>query len=285
MIHIPWHTKIIGKIILSRIPLSYNHWKTLGIFKHGKMQDPSYVLAVFKKHYDRVNFKRKGKGFVALELGPGDSLCSALVARCFGASLTYLVDVENFAKDDLASYHAMTDYLRKLGYNTNNINGVRTFAEMMEKMGANYSTKGLQSLREMPDQSVDFIWSQAVLEHLKLKDFLDIMRELRRILRADGVCSHRIDLKDHLGGALNHLRFSDKLWESNLFVSSGFYTNRIRYSEMLELFESAGFSVTVIAKDKWDRLPTPRPCLADKFRKLPDEELSISGFDVVLKPR
>lgn len=94
--------------------------------------------------------------------------------------------------------------------------------------------------------SIDFIWSQAVLEHIRKSEFLDTMLELHRILRPNGVCSHVVDLKDHLGGALNNLRFSEKLWESNFMASSGFYTNRIRYSEMLDIFHQAGFSVEVV---------------------------------------
>ena len=55
------------------------------------------------------------------------------------------------------------------------------------------------------------IWSQAVLEHLKKSEFLEIMIELRRIIKDDGICSHKIDLKDHLYTSLNKIRFSEKI--------------------------------------------------------------------------
>jgi predicted SAM-dependent methyltransferase len=139
-------------------------------------------------------------------------------------------------------------------------------------------------LRSLKSQSVDFIWSQAVLEHIRKAEFLDTMLELRRIIRADGVCSHVVDLKDHLGGGLNNLRFPENLWESNFMSSSGFYTNRIRYSEMVDIFTQAGFSVEIVKVSRWQGVPTPRSKIAENFRNLSDEELCISGFSVLLRP-
>jgi len=74
------------------------------------------------------------------------------------------------------------------------------------------------------------------------------------------------------------------LWESEFMARSGFYTNRIRYREFLELFKRAGFDVEVKRVLRWDRLPTPRNKLNEAFRSLPDDELLVYGFDVVLRP-
>ena len=57
--------------------------------------------------------------------------------------------------------------------------------------------------------------------------------------------SHQIDLRDHLGGGLNNLRFSDSLWESNFFVKSGFYTNRISFDKMISIFENISFKYEI----------------------------------------
>jgi len=104
---IPWYAKMLSKIILSRIPSNYRLWQRIGIFKHGQMEQPAYALKVFKMHYERVDFTRKGKGFVVLELGPGDSLFSALIADAFNASESYLIDAGQFARHDLALYQIM----------------------------------------------------------------------------------------------------------------------------------------------------------------------------------
>ena len=62
-------------------------------------------------------------------------------------------------------------------------------------------TNGLESWSEIEDESIDFIFSQAVLEHIPKNDFRQTMIECHRILKQNGVISHTIDLKDHLGGA------------------------------------------------------------------------------------
>jgi hypothetical protein len=90
---VPWQLKIAAKIVLVRVPVPYHLWEKIGLFKQGGMDRPDYALKAFRLLFDAVSFARKSESFVALELGPGDSLCSALIARTFGASRTFLVDV------------------------------------------------------------------------------------------------------------------------------------------------------------------------------------------------
>ena len=284
-IFIPWQAKIAAKLVLSRLPLNYKFWKRLGLFVHGHMEQLEYAHGVFRKHFDRVAFGRKEDGFVALELGPGDSLFSALLASAFGSSLTYLVDVGSYAKREMAPYRAMLDYLVNNGFPVSGLSSISSLNELLEACNARYEVGGLASLRKIPDRSVDFIWSQAVSEHIRKDAFLDTMRELRRVLQNDGVSSHCVDFKDHLGGALNNLRFPKLLWEQDAIANAGFYTNRIRYSEMIQLFQQAGFDVEVLEVKRWEGLPTPRSRLAAEFQHWDDEELRISGFDAVLRPR
>jgi predicted SAM-dependent methyltransferase len=139
-------------------------------------------------------------------------------------------------------------------------------------------------MKEIPDASVDIIWSQAVLEHIRFSEFDDYLTQMRRIIKPDGLCSHRVDLKDHLGGELNNLRFNRKLWESDFFSKSGFYTNRIRFSDMLQRFKAAGFEIAWVKEDRWNALPTPVKRLDQDFQKLEINELCVSGFDVILMP-
>lgn len=283
---IPWQGRILGKLLLSCVPSSYRFWQQLGLFRHGEMDDPIYAYGVFRKHYDQVDFSRKGNGFVTLELGPGDSLFSAQIAFALGAEASYLVDVGRFAKEGFDPYLRMALFLREHGLNAPVASGVESVEGLLANWGARYLCEGLKSLYEIPDRSVDFIWSHAVLEHVRKAEFASILGELRRIIRPGGVCSHRIDLMDHLGGALNNLRFSERCWELEWMAGAGsFYTNRIRYAEMLNLFWQAGFNVEVTSVQQWDRLPTPRAKMAAKFRELPDEDLKVLGFDVFLSPR
>jgi SAM-dependent methyltransferase len=248
------------------------------------MLDPSYAHEVFATHFERTTFARRDEGFVALELGPGDSLFSSLIAHAYGGSASYLVDVGHFAVDDLDHYRAMADYLEGKGLRVADMTSIGSLEELLAACATHYETQGLSSLRGIPDESVDFVWSQAVLEHVRQAEFFDIMKELRRVVRADGVSSHTIDLRDHLGDALNNLRFSESLWESNFMATSGFYTNRIRFSEMLSIFRRSGWDVEVALVNRWAKVPTPKRKLSKDFRHLPDEELRVSTFDAILHP-
>jgi SAM-dependent methyltransferase len=281
--YVPWWGKLGGKIVLSRLPFDYRSWAKLGIFKLGEMVDPDYALGVFQFHWKQANLELKGKnGLTVLELGPGDSLLSAPIAKSVGAKRCYLVDIGAFASRDLDPFHRLLDRLAKDGGNVSSLRGCKNWDEILAACDAQYLTSGLESLRQIPAGSIDLIWSQAVLEHIPRKDFPEMMCELKRILREDGRCTHTVDLTDHLGGGLNNLRFSEKLWESHFFSSSGFYTNRIRCEEMLEIFHAAGFSIFSLEKKMWSTLPISRDRLDGKFASLPQGDLLTFGFDVVL---
>jgi SAM-dependent methyltransferase len=280
--YIPWQLKIALKLVLSRIPFNYRLWKKAGVFELGGMERPQYALNVFRRHFDAATFARKTGEFTALEIGPGDSLSSALIARTFGASRTYLVDVGPFASTDLASYRRLASHLRGLGLQPPDVESCSTFDQFKTVCCVEYLTEGLASLRKIPPASVDFIWSHAVLPHVRRHDFLPTLLELRRIQRPDGVGSHHTAFSDILGGKLNDLRFSDRVWESPFMANSGFYTNRLRYEELLGLFRQAGFEPEILHVTRWTTLPTPRRKMAEPFASLPETDLQVSGLDVVL---
>jgi hypothetical protein len=154
---VPWQLKIAAKLVLARIPLSYRFWKRAGLFNLGGMERPEYALSVFRRHFDAANFGRKRGNFVGLELGPGDSLFSALIARSFGASRTYLVDVGPFMCPDVTFYRQMEFHLRELGLQPPSLANCSTLNDVISACSAEYLTEGLGSLRKLPSGSVDFV--------------------------------------------------------------------------------------------------------------------------------
>lgn len=246
------------------------------------MDTSRYAISVFNSHVVRAGLTGKLSGRTILELGPGDSIATAIIATAQGARAV-LVDSGMFVRTDIAPYLELQRVLSDKGCFTPDFTGCDSIQDILSMCGIRYLTEGLTSLKQIENESIDFIFSQAVLEHIKRGEFLDTMTQCHRILRSDGICSHRIDLKDHLGGALNNLRFSTNIWESKVFANSGFYTNRIRYSEMLQLFLRAGFSFEVTDARRWETLPTARNKLDQEFWDIPDDELCISGFDVLLR--
>jgi SAM-dependent methyltransferase len=280
---VPWQLKIAAKIVLARLPLSYHFWEKIGLFKHGGMERPEYALRIFRRHYDAAGLAGKAGGFVGLELGPGDSLCSALIAKTFGGSKTFLVDVEACATMDMGVYRRMEAHLRQLGMYPPNLDHCKTMDDVAKACGAEYLSEGLDSLRKIPTGSVDFVWSNAVLPYVRRNQFVPTLQELRRVQRQGGVASHAIPIKDIIGGKLNDLRFGPGIWESPLMANSRFYTNRLRYQELLRLFREAGFEPEVIRRGEWETLPTPRRKMAKEFAMLPEEDLKVAEFDVLLR--
>lgn len=280
---IPWWFKIAAKIVLSRVPVSYRSFANVGIFRHGKMCEPDYAIEVFSNHFKRSGIASNQKQFVGLELGVGDSVVSAIIANANGASSCYLVDSGRFAAEDIEIYANVVSELQRRGFAVEDLNNTAILDDVLTKYGGIYLTEGLRSLQTIPDSTVDFIWSQAVLEHIRVHEFDAMMAEFKRIVRPGGIMSHRVDLKDHLGGALNNHRISSKTWEADWMAKSGFYTNRISYRDMLQRFEQAGFSVEILHVDRWNEMPTPKHQMADEFSSISDEDLSVSGFDILLK--
>lgn len=281
---LPWWSKIAAKLVLSRMPAGYGVWQRLGLFRHGDMDTALYALGVFSSHVEHAGLAGGLAGKTVLELGPGDSVATAPIASAHGAR-AILVDAGAFAQPDVRAYRQLADALCSVGLipPAALLGGTARLDELLEACGATYLTQGLASLRAIDAASVDFIFSQAVLEHIRKDEFLDTQRELARILKPGGVCSHRVDLRDHLGGGLNNLRFSERLWETQFFAKSGFYTNRIRIDEMIALFRQAGFEVELGDVRRWDALPVQRWRLAAAFRQIPDEVLNVCGFDVRLR--
>jgi SAM-dependent methyltransferase len=245
------------------------------------MDNARYAVEVLDYHARRAGLDGQLSGKVVLELGPGDSIATAVVAAAHGARAV-LVDSGSFARTDHVLYQTLAGELRARGLEPPDLQGCETIERMLARCNSVYLSAGLTSLRALESASVDFIFSHAVLEHVRRAEFLETFRQCRRILKPGGVASHRIDLADHLGGALNNRRFSEKTWESPLFVNSGFYTNRLSVNEMLALFRESGFTVEIGNVDRWPALPTPRRRLAREFLHITDEELCVSGFDALL---
>ena len=275
----PWRLKLGAKIVLSRLPLRYGLWQRLQLFRHGQMTDIRYAERVFAGHAALIPQATNGDAPVLLELGPGDSLVSMLLGYRCSAAHTWLVDAGTYAVNDPAFY---SEAAAVLGIGAG---PWRTMAEMFAECRGSYLTEGLASLGTLPTASVDFIWSQAVLEHVRLADFEGTARELRRVLRPGGRMSHQIDFKDHLGGRLNSLRFSPKTWEGDLFSRSGFYTNRLRLDEVVSVFKAAGFSVEVRNSTRWSALPTPRSAMDPSFSAIPETDMLVSDAHLVMQPR
>ena len=120
--------------------------------------------------------------------------------------------------------------------------------EFMERAGIVYMAPCDAANTGLPAASVDCHFSVTVFEHVPGEVIAGIMREAKRILKDTGLAIHFIDPSDHFQhqdpsiGRSNFLRYSEEEWHriaGNQFA----YTNRLRRSDLVRLFEEAGFDI------------------------------------------
>jgi len=220
-----------------------------------------------------------------LELGPGDGILSALLAPALKSAGLSLLDSDDYIDKDINKYYRQVNHFldRYNQYVLPDYSSSTTIDEILQSAGGAYYYKGLPSLRSLKDNSFDIIYSQAVLEHIKRNEFSETIRQCRRLLKPGGIMSHVIDFKDHLGGGLNNLRIPSSLWERAWFASKGnFYTNRLRYSEVIRIFEDYGFVVKVVEVNRFETIQIQKKHLAREFSDLSEDDLSISEAHLVM---
>lgn len=274
---VPWWAKIAAKLVLSRLPVGYSIWSRLGLFRHGA-PDAARMVRSFEEAFAawRGDGERPFGSF--LELGPGDSLGHALSAKARGAQSIYMVDVGDFATHDERHYRAIARELAALALPAPAADAPLDRSGVLAVTGARYLCEGVRSLQGIPDACIDIVYSTAALEHVNRDEFEPVLRELYRVLKPGGIGYHGVDLRDHLGGGLANLRIPSRLWEQPWFARSGFYTNRLRYREIIAMSRRVGFRVQVPMATVWKRLPVRRRQLAAEFRGHGEDDLAISTF-------
>ena len=98
-----------------------------------------------------------------------------------------------------------------------------------------------EALRSVESGSVDFVYSNATLEHVF--DVARTAQETARVMREGGVAAHQIDLRYHFHDfqrPLDHLVVDDDEFLAEATASRWICGNRLRSIEFIGHFESAG---------------------------------------------
>ena len=127
----------------------------------------------------------------------------------------------------------------------------RTFDELYRVLNITYIVDE-EGIPRLPDHSVDMIYSQDVLEHVRRESFDASIGEWRRVLKPQGRFLALVGLDDHLAhydktkSMKEYLYHSDKLWDS-LLGNRLQYINRLTVTEIIAALERNGFDV-----EKWE---------------------------------
>ncbi|MCB0727752.1 MAG: class I SAM-dependent methyltransferase [Ignavibacteriae bacterium] len=139
--------------------------------------------------------------------------------------------------------------------------------------------------------SIDFILSNATMEHIPQIHLPDIMKECHRILKPGGIMSNAIDYRDHWSffdnsiSVYNYLQFNDKEWDR--LNPSIMYQNRMRHKDHMKIINDCGFEVLEELPDLPDQTELNQLKelkLNDRFKdNYTTEELSIKSSMLVLR--
>lgn len=265
-------------------------------------EDVEYSLSVTRQHVGAL--KECGldtlKDRVIVEIGPGGNLGNALILAVAGAQRVYCVD--NYRHVDfqsrLASFYRrlvdriLDDPSAALSGVMDSVSTERIRAALDDVITCGADTIAFNEERirylapceaeaiPLPDASVDVVFSQAVLEHVRQP--AQVCREFARVLRPGGWTSHVIDLRDHFDASgLQMLRYPRWLWELMSSHSHG-HVNRARAPHFESYFRDSGFEL--LRSDATEKLPNASALLGrvdEEFSGLSVDQLAIVGLAVV----
>jgi hypothetical protein len=197
-----------------------------------------------------------------VEIGTGWRPVLPYVLYLLGAKRIRTYDINRWLTRDYAldTWRAMEDNLEtistlsgrssfdvKSAYYEAEIEGL-DLDKLLQALRITYKSPEHFENSQIRSDSVDFVVSSNVLEHIPADLLSRMHKESHRILRGSALCVHRFNPQDHFAeldpsiSNINFLRFSEKKWQ--WYGGSGLaYHNRLRSSDHRKLFESAGFNM------------------------------------------
>lgn len=249
---------------------------------------------------------------VIAELGPGDSIGIGLTALLSGAEKYYALDAIRFIKTkrNIEILNELADLFRKREAIPDENEFPRVLPRLdsykfpeniltKERLNESLGKERIKSIRNVlldggmssggiqisyfapwhnsdiiKSNSVDMIYSQAVLEHIENLKFT--YSTLYKWLKPDGFMSHVIDFKSHRYAKKwnGHWGYSKFLWKL-IRGRRTFLLNRHPYSSHTGLMQKAGFKIISNIKTK-DTSGILRKNLASEFKNISDNDLITS---------
>ena len=258
---IPWQVKFLFKYICSYFNINYKQLNKLNLVSYSSDSCFESIHNSFLMHLRNFRKNKIKKDFVFLEIGPGDKILYALCAFFYGSKKIYLIDQSHYLKRNRKIEKRFFYYLK------NNSTGLTSIRRNLSEFKYTYPKNGLHSLKNIQNSSVDFILSNQVFEHIKKDEVKPFFIEIDKKLKHNGIASHRIDFRDHLGYSLNNLRFSERFWESEVIRKSLMYCNRLRIDDYVLLLKQRNIPYVITSTSRWSRLPIPLNQMSYPFRK------------------
>jgi len=285
-----WQTKARAFSVLSNIPFGENIHYALQRYVTRRLPRPEkqvksvYALAQRLLGVHEAYSQRPLRDSTCFEFGAGRDLIIPLAFSVHGAQRFITVDIERLAKLELIRSNAAI--IARLSGTSHPV--IVSFDDLERSWRIDYRAPADSRATGLPAGSIDCAVSVETLEHIPKSAIAAILKELRRIMRPDGLILMQIDYGDHFKGfdpsisSFNFLTYSEEDWLP--FQSRFQYVNRLRHSEYLELFRESGFE---LLSEQPDRQPPERYILerlAPCFRGFSEEDLFTLSSLIVGRP-
>jgi hypothetical protein len=277
-----------------------------------------YCYTVWLRHLSRLHENALPTSFTSVaELGPGDSIGIGLAAVLSGADRYTALDVKAHANPetnlrifeelvelfraraplpDDSEFPMVQPKLARYDFPERLLNDARLAAALAEPR----LSRIRDALRDqqgpvrisyvapwydpsvVEERSADFLFSQAVLEHV---DDLDAAyAAMRRSLKPGGIMSHSIDFSSHdITRAWNgHWTLSDRAWRL-VRGDRPYLINREPLSRHVALLQEYGFDILKVESRQDAVSKSFRR--AHRFRSMSDEDVRTRGAFVVARAR
>jgi len=281
---VPWWGKLGLKLGLAALGISGARARALGIAEPSfTILDPDRVLGSPRAWAEQAGALLGRTPRTVLEVGPGRMVVRAPALAALGYTSIWYLDTADSAPRDLAPYRATAAIAAAAGLAPPDLDTATDRDDVLRRCGASLLTGGAEALDAVPDGSVDLVVSEVALEHVRREAMAPLLRALRRVTAPDGVGLHGVEFHDHLGGGLQHLRFSDRFWARPLVGRAGLYVNRLGLSAVVGAFEDAGFAVAVPRALVWPRRPAG-PARPHVDARRPADDDRVCHAELVVRP-
>jgi len=309
------YSKILGWIFLNNI-IGKNGQKLIGT---GGTNSARYCYSVWMRHLLLINQIGNIKFIpkVVAEIGPGDSLGTGFAALLSGTEKYYALDTVIYC--DIPKNLKIFDDMVVLFKNKEDIPDDEEFPEINPKLdsyafpekilpdsqlGTLLANERIIQIRQnirsinsengniyylapwcdssnIQERSVDFIFSQAVLEHVD--NLQSVYDSMKKWLKKEGLMAHVIDFRSH-GTSVEwngHWKYSDFAWKI-IRGRAPYLINRCPLSAHLKNLHDAGFEL--MYKNTIERYDgIKRENLEKRFVDMNESDLHTSGVYLICR--
>jgi len=296
-----WILKALIQKMISFLPYSnrLNFWFQKNITKGVELNDEHFNDKLVHC-FDHLQLLDNPDNSICLELGTGWYPIVPIGLFLSGVKKITSIDIDPLCNKErfLITINKFVEW-RKTGrlenYLSNidekrweiltNFSSQNSLVEITKKINLNLIVGDARRIN-LDNNSVDFICSNNVFEHIHVDILEDIIIEFRRVLKLGGVMSHFIDMSDHFAhndstiSIYNYLKFNDKTWK--LIDNSVQPQNRMRICEYSKLFENLNVKYNYFNIRKGVPQNVKNISIADKYKSMSTDDIAVSHAHVKL---